>query len=420
MKLVEIYELILQSIGVTVDDTGAVFLSTNHVYIFTEDGKRPLYLPTKEVLSKGDWGEIAAFHPMCEYVYSGQSEVLNTLIELVGLAMSDCVLRSAACIVSLAGRTEEHTKLRIKQTELISKYDVTKALVTGMMAVATKHTGISGKYPILSVRLDRSGIIDEEIYARTCTILPHVLTNTTDADGNPEFMGTTVSKKTGLTIKDIFTRCFPDKLKYGDNSVNTPYLFALLKGWYNFAVHINELTDILGKYSTVKIIDTSWYEYLPEMKKLQKSELPQVLPYNRGVSFTKENDTSADDEDDDDRVEKSDIEKALDSNPAVRTGALGLNKIGRSREVPPARVSERERERDREDRYEREPRRSERDAPLTIAEKIAMAARDSGYDRDDDRGPRRRYGVDNDDRSYRRERDTRVREVDIRPRRHNR
>jgi hypothetical protein len=100
-------------------------------------------------------------------------------------------------------------------------------------------------------------------------------------------------------------------------------------------VHINELTETLGKYSTVKVIDTSWFEHLPEMKKLQKAELPQVLPYNRGVSSVPEKDAkrTVEDDEDDDEPAKTDLERAIDSNRS--SNLLGLNKLGRAREPQP-------------------------------------------------------------------------------------
>lgn len=414
MTLLQIYELIVNSVGVNVDVGGALTLDGNPVYINTDDGKLPLYMPTKEILSKGDWDKLAAFHPMCEYVYSGQSEVLNTLSELVSLCMCDAVLRSAASIVALAGNTSEHNKLRIKQTELISKYEVTKVLVNAMMSIATKHTGISGKYPLLSVRLDRGGVVDDETYSRTCVIVPHVLNNMTVTKGGVTLMGAVISNNAALTVQDIFTRVLPKKLMYGNNNANTPYLFALLETYYHFASHINSLTEILGNYTTVKIIDTSWYEHLPEMKKLQKAQLPQVLPYNRGVSLVAEEKPKVGSELDDDQddpmpaqtASTNALEEAISGNANARNiSSLGLNKLGRARPkdtttapppTEPRRLTiNRDRDDDYDDRDYRRSSRSGRERPLTISEKLAMEVRD---DRPRSRGNRSRSDDVYDDR----------------------
>jgi len=277
--LTKLYKDILASADCKVDENGTVRLANDDPVIVKVDGKsRTLTVPYQSVLKDGNWDKIVAFHPACESIFAGQSEVINMLAYLLGVKIKDNIQIAMASIISLALNTEAKGRLRNKQLELLATFDGINHIVEKIgIDITKRNTGVIGKYPLVSFRLERGGEINGDIYSRTCSLIPHVLNN-----GNT-LCGVTPSSAKGVAvIRTIYEYIIPDTLTYGSNSKDTPYLFALLECFYHTAVHLNNIKSILGKYTVMHSIPVAWHDELKELPKLGKKYIPQPLPGNTG------------------------------------------------------------------------------------------------------------------------------------------
>lgn len=286
-ELINFYGSLLKAIDCTVNDDGTILgpVTGNPITVKLNKIEKKLVLPTAEVLKNGDWDSVVAFHPAAESIIHGQSEVLNAYLTFASLKLHDSVQMAVASIISLGLNKDAKNKLTNKQMDLLGQFEcIDTSVEKALLDIAKKNTGISGKYPLLSLRLDRAGEIDGEIYSRTCTLRAPILNST------ESFCGVTPTNATARkVIHALYTYVFPEKLVYGSNSKNTPYLCALLECYYHTAVHLNNIRLILGKYTTMKPIHIAWYDDLKSVSKMAKRDLPQTLPGNKGVRLKDDN-----------------------------------------------------------------------------------------------------------------------------------
>lgn len=313
--LLEIYKEILHAVGCKVLTDGSIVYKSvtggENTDVNIQIGKKvkKLVLPTKELMRNGEWDELVAFHPGAENIFSGQSEVFNWLSMRVAGVLHDNIQILVGSIM-LLGRSEElRGKLNMSQMELLREFgDMDAASDKLLLDICKKSTQICGKYPLLSVKMDRSGKIDDETFSRTCTLIPHVISNPTKMCGV-----TPTSIKSGKTVRAIYERVFPSVRAYGSNSVEAPYLYSLLDLFYNTSVHLNGVKAVLGKYVDMAEMPTKWYEKSKDIGKLTKIHLNHPLTGNTGVTLRHANQHIEPD------VIDAEMEEVVPNQPTVHT-----------------------------------------------------------------------------------------------------
>jgi hypothetical protein len=252
-------------------------LKTISELVQAKSGKT-LIFPTKELLdSDVDWEKYVAFHPACESILGGQSEVLNALLDLINSKVYRTLIDTAATIVSLAQKEELRSSLSLAQSELTSRFSFNKTAYTLLGQVAKRNTQFTGEFPMLSVRLDRGGEIGDVKYSRLCTIIPHFNLS------EKTICGCTSSSKSAMaSIRELFMYLLPEQLVFGTNCKHQPYLTVLLEGFYHIAIKLNSVNKILGKHTEVEQINVSWHDDIPDLQTLYKQGLPQSLAGNMG------------------------------------------------------------------------------------------------------------------------------------------
>jgi hypothetical protein len=277
-ELTTFYTALLQSAGVTIDkETGGVFLPAGGTEVTVKiDGKeKPLVIPYADVLRKADWCNIIGFHPTCESSYAGQSQVLNTLLKLLSMAYYDKMQLLVGTIIALGADKSKHDSLPLPLLEYFANLgEITPSVNKLFAELVKKNTGISGAYPLFSLRLHRGGTIDEELFSRTCTIVPNVITSKL-------FGSTNHSIKARETLLKIYESVFPDKLVYGSNHSSMPYFMVLLSTYYHGIGKLNKLNHMLGKFSTIDETSLIWYKNIGQLSQWAK-QIPQVLRGNVG------------------------------------------------------------------------------------------------------------------------------------------
>jgi hypothetical protein len=322
--LITFYKQLLESLDCVIDKDDNVSYNPGSekeiipVMISFSGKEKRLVLPTKKKLKEGGWTEYVGFHPLCESVFSGQSEVLNLLVKLASIKLHDYIQKLAATIISLGLDTESHGKLTLKQKELLSEFGTIDTSVSKLaIAIAKKNTGVTGKYPLLTLRLERGGVIDDEVYSRTCTLIPYILKSKEGFCGVKE--GSINSKE---VITQIYNRLLPKIYSVGSNANTAPYFIALLKCFYQVISHLNNVKSILGKHSPAVEVNLEWFSSVTELAKYYKQYLPQVLTGNTGVSLNEKKENEVDEVKPDESVSKSVYSLSLDTDPSQKAAFI--------------------------------------------------------------------------------------------------
>ena len=289
-KLTKLYAGILQSVDCTIDPDGVVLYDDGQgqglqpIRLHVDGKKRTLVLPTKGVLKDANWDEVVAFHPACENVFAGQSEVLNCLINLCNLKLYMSTQIAVNAMIDVAQDEKKHAKLNLSQMKLITPLSgVSKTVFKYLTQIVKRSTGISGERPLLCLHLARGRKVGDVKYKRVCTLQTPIL------DEPMPLYGIKGSSKNESSIMTAYQMVFPEEKAVGSNSKDTPYLEALLEMFYITAVHLNTIKSTLGKFSgAMKTIDVSWFPEIVNLHKYKTTYIPQSLPGNVGVGKSKE------------------------------------------------------------------------------------------------------------------------------------
>ena len=280
--LIELYSKILKGVGCELDSNNFVMYKNEFVIINTKGKQKKLVLPTEKNLKDCNWDECVAFHPACESTPTGQSEVLNTLVALGAATIHTRVLVLIAAMVEMYSDKKALNTYNLAQKELLSNFEVDDKVLDIVQEIVKRNTGISGKFPLLSFKLDRGGKIDGVTYSRTCKLISHVLNNTEGFCGYTQ--GSIASKE---EVRNLFRCVLPEKFSRGSDSSNTPYLFSFLECYYAISTHLNSIKNTIGKKIKINDINLEWFEDLHTLHNLYRKHLPQPLNGNQGLLLKK-------------------------------------------------------------------------------------------------------------------------------------
>lgn len=283
-ELLTLYKDILTSMDCTIDENNVINYQIDNnqepkpIEIKVNNKLRTLVLPTDELRKKGDWNTLVGFHPACESPFMGQSEVLNILIYLAGLKIYTSVQKLVGGIINLGLNPKLHTKLDLAQAGLLERFDLIDEAVEKLaIDVANKNTGVLGKFPLISFKLERGLAIDDIKYNRTCKLVTHVINKDTMCGVSG---GTINAKK---TLKSIYEYVLPHKLIKGSNNPDTPYIMALLSCFRETAIHLNVIKKILKTHTPMELIPLDWYHNVENLHRLGRKYLPSPLEGNIGL-----------------------------------------------------------------------------------------------------------------------------------------
>lgn len=286
-ELARFYQAVLESVDCRIDEDGNILTQLGDpITILMDKKEKKLVLPTRDALKHADWVNSIGFHPTCESIYGGQSPIISLFLRLLGRKFHTMIQTLAADIINLALKPDEHEKLTLSQAEYIRTFGKVTHGVEKLMADVIKvNTGVTGSYPLLSFRLHRGHKINEEVYSRTCTIVPNIV--------NSELFKEVITKSHSETSRKalikIYESLFPPVLEYGSNHSAMPYFMVTMEAFYHFAVHLNKIIDVLGKYTSATSISVGWYETLKSsIFKTWVSQIP-ILRGNAG-EVSKKND----------------------------------------------------------------------------------------------------------------------------------
>ncbi len=285
MSLLDYYKLIAQECaGMVVSDDGSIDSSVDGVLAPVLVNKKKLIMPTREFLSRPDWDQFTAFHPMSEKTSMGESEVLRTIRMYMYTTLNQDGSMILEAAIKLAASPALHKKLPAKVKRLLAIVPEADDRSVKDMGKILDRLGSHNRAKLISIFLKRKGKLDGKEYSRVCSVDFPILTDAND--DTREILGVQVRVKDYEPFKALIRWVYGVEKGYsrGTNTAIAPYLTVLLQSWFAIATHINEIVELLSPHlPELKVLgyDVSWSDFLDEFPKYQL-EIP-ALEGNTGV-----------------------------------------------------------------------------------------------------------------------------------------
>lgn len=285
-QLLLLYKRILESMDCIIDSEGNILSDIGNgelkpLVIEVGGVTKNLVLPTDEKRNKWDNDKWIAFHPACETIFKGQSEVINFLSNLAAVKLFKATQIAVIHILSLAEDKSKHNSLsRLKLKHLISELpDVSQNTLDYISSITKRTTGVYGVRPIMGLKFSIAPVIDGNKFNKSCKLITPIL-----QEKDPIY-DIKASNNSQRAVKRAYELVFPEVKEVGSNSDTTPYLDSLLGMFYTAANHLNELKEIMGKHgSNMVMIDVIWYEDSKNARKYMHQYLNTTFPGNTGTS----------------------------------------------------------------------------------------------------------------------------------------
>lgn len=122
MNIIEFYQSILESLGLTVDDRGGVciYSATGEDPYIVKDKR--LVLPTQDFLKNPDWNTKIAFHPLSENIARKDSDIFKMLQSLGNISVVTDIGYLMRTLIRYCADTQLHSKLNPKQQSFLSLF----------------------------------------------------------------------------------------------------------------------------------------------------------------------------------------------------------------------------------------------------------------------------------------------------------
>jgi hypothetical protein len=280
-----------------VDDNGHVMRETSEGFKPVMKEGKEVVLPTPEFLKNPDWNRYMAFHPMCESIARGESDILQLAQLMVRLNLWDKYIDVGQKLLQIAADASLQTKLTPSQQKLltaISDADATTYENFNKIVARSKHDYTDGvDRRLIAIYLKRGGSQDGQHYSRMFVVrfpMYAELCKAEEAKDAKErkVFDVQLRAKDIPVLKALHETIFPgDESAYtiGTNSNLAPYYTVLLNGYANMARQLNSVIKPFSKSHGIKQIDLSWDE--GDNLSVYRNAIPP-LPHNEGADPTAE------------------------------------------------------------------------------------------------------------------------------------
>lgn len=267
MKILTIYEQIMDFCGLTVSD--------DKVYVKTKEGKEPflvdgkqLVIPSSNILRNFRPEEMIVFHPMSEDIIKGETPIVSKLRYAINVRLNIASAIVIQSLLNLVGSPEYHGKLSPEQTELLyNRIDLDDKTVKAFTSHMIKEVSEKEDRLFVSIYLKRAGMLGKEKYARVgVTTFPFYYSLVTGE--KYKFRAKDID-----AFKAIQEFIFPDigndeAYSYGSDSDVAPYFDALMISSYKIASRLNDLIklyhDYIDKPESIAF-NLDWYDGIKDM-----------------------------------------------------------------------------------------------------------------------------------------------------------
>lgn len=299
MKLVDQYISILESLGGTVGDDGRVTLNTAGTEIpvlVRNAGDRALYVPTRAQLDNPDWEHRAYFHPLAESYVGGESEIIQTLRELILVRITEQVYLHGENLLLLAIDDKRQAKLKDNQLDVMKRLaetdETTISHFRSIISASTINYEGGEDRRLVAMYLKRGGNYKGRGVTRLCTTFFPVYDQLRKLEGRKakdcKVFGVDLRLKDVKILTALFEILFPniedDNEFYSDGteSRTAPYFTCLMNSFLKIAGALNQNAMLFSRAcKELEKIQIKWGEHMDSLTKFN-GEIPS-LPYNLGT-----------------------------------------------------------------------------------------------------------------------------------------
>lgn len=269
MNMLEIYQHILNTCNLHVDDDGKVKRQMNTKRIpvgikFGED-HRYLVLPTRENLNSPAVASYVIFHPFIENLARSESRVLSLVRKEFTRFYGSQLAYLMMVLVDLSSNGK-HNDLTAEQLEIIGKFGKTdKTFAENFTKIIEKLARQGGANTPATISLRKGVTIGNRKYSRVATwssplvdeIDKTIELTEKSKDYKPKVFGVPVRKADLKTLKAVCHVFMPDIEKgafYGvSDATDAPYIEAFIRAMKTLPAHTNKIAKAFfsGPYPIV-------------------------------------------------------------------------------------------------------------------------------------------------------------------------
>ena len=290
MAVLDLYKHLATAAGAAVDENGVWEQTINGVTKKVTVANKALRMPTQEFLKNPDWTTYVAFHPLCELVTHGESEVLQRLKRLMLFRFNVVVADLLVGLVEIAADVSRHKTLSAKASKFLSLIPVADQTSVKNINKILDQIGSTPKHELVGMYLKRPGTLLGKTFNRV-SVMKFPLATENDPNNRTIF-----DYKVRVADFEPFLNLYKyvvgieesvEAHNCGSNDTVAPYLQSVLGSWFSFANHLNKLIALYGKHIPTlqdMVFDVSWEELTkPEYLAGVYNEIP-ALDGNRGVA----------------------------------------------------------------------------------------------------------------------------------------
>lgn len=267
-RVVDNYAALFQDLGFEVVGDGYISYKTSSgLKPVTASGNR-ITLPTKAVLSKGEYDKLMVFHPLAEQFGTSLSPVLSAIKLYTSMSLAQKLTKLVVAIAHIASDPTSHKKLGVKLSKVIGGFgDMDKTTCKAVTSIATKMLD-KPEHRIVNILMRNGG---KEKALRSTVITFPIVNALKEAMENDtrECVGVTLRKRDLEPVYRLFEYVTGGvAITSSSDDRTAPYYHSLLTGFNEACLKINEIINLFKAKSpmveTIELYDLVWAEELGE------------------------------------------------------------------------------------------------------------------------------------------------------------
>lgn len=288
MKLVDLYDSLLEAAGMTTDKDGMVSIVTDTGNTPMTVGGKRLVVPTRERMRVISLETCELFHPLGEHLIGNEHEVLTSYREALNYRLNSAFGMLMIALLTLATSPDEHRKLTPDQTLFLSKVKKADEKTVKDVERILRDIPLSQlSRMFVHIFLKKGGTAQGRTYKRVGVVsFPfYEALVSMDQAATDRFKGMAklrVGDREALI--ELFQFLIPGiddagNYNHGSDSTVAPFLEALMQSYGDLAgvlnAHLESFSSVIPELADL-VIPSEWSKYMDNLQQYN-SEL-QLLP----------------------------------------------------------------------------------------------------------------------------------------------
>lgn len=246
------YQALLLNVGIFADANGLCYSKKNgtDVQIPTVIENRRLTLPTDQFVSNPDWDNMIVFHPLCESIVRGESEMITWLKDRMANKLNAMLGIMVMDLAELAANGDLQRKLTTDQLSIVQTFgDADDKTVENVANLTESLLRNKGQWVHLYLR--HSGKNGDKQTKRFCKVTFPVYKDLVAESA--KIQGVNLRVKDRKFLKAVLEYIFDkieveDGYSYGSNSEIAPYYHSLINAFGKVGVVMSSRIYLFRKY----------------------------------------------------------------------------------------------------------------------------------------------------------------------------